>query len=122
MVANVSENLVENFHSRLGLLARDDQWRIDPHAWKISYHQKAALERLFEDRLGYGTAEQLLGLAIAHQVKPDQQALAAHVADEFVFLFEPRQALEHKRADDCGIFDQPFALDRAQRLGDRHRR
>src|ERR1700682_6333298 len=64
MVADMGEDLVENFRARLGLLARDDQRRIDPHRREVAHHQEAASKRFLEDGLGYRTAEHLLGLAV----------------------------------------------------------
>src|ERR1700682_937116 len=71
MVADVGEDLVEDFRARLGLLARDDQRRIDPHPREVAHHQEAASQGFLKDGLGYRTAEHLLGLAVAHQIDAD---------------------------------------------------
>ena len=45
-------------------------------------------KRLMEQRAGDGLVQRLLGLAVGDHLDADQQAAAAHVADEAVFLLQ----------------------------------
>src|SRR5580658_917488 len=112
VIAHVSEDLVKDRDTRLRLRLGYHQRRINPHAGEISHDDQAALERLFEDELGDVAAQQLAGVAIAHQVQADHEPFAAHVTHEFVFLGELEQPAEHRGADGARIFDQILAPDR----------
>jgi hypothetical protein len=69
-----------------------------------------AVEHTLGDGAGRG-----LALAVLHQLQPEQQTAAAHVADQRVaplHLVQPRQRL---RADPGRVVDQAFALDHLER-------
>src|SRR5277367_6252930 len=122
VVANVREHFVHDFDPGLGLRFGDHERGIYSNLGKVAHDDEAALEAFGEDQLGNFFAEQFLRFEIAHQLDADQQPLAAHVPDEFIFFLELHQPRQHHRADFARVLDQVLPLNRADRFRHRHRR
>src|SRR5712692_3009264 len=117
VIAQVGKDFVENSGAGLGLRLGYNERRVDPDARKVAHQKESALERLPEDDFSDFAAHQRFRLQVADEIDPDEQALAADVADEFVFFLKCVETGEQYRADLARILDQVLVANRLDRLG-----
>src|SRR6266404_1524496 len=109
----VRERSVEDFEEKIGVLFVDAHWWREPDRLtpKSAFAEKqahffAGLHDLRAFFLG-----RLLRLSIFHQLDPEQQSFAAHIADDVVFFSQLSESGENPVSDLERICLELFAID-----------
>src|ERR1700693_2838212 len=93
----------------------DVQGWIDPDHRRIGHRDEASAQAFLEERLRPILRDELLRAAVFHELEAEEQALAAHVADDGVLLLHREELSEHRPAHLLGVLDEVLPGDDLER-------
>src|SRR5689334_4582088 len=107
-ICDKRQHLFENGDAFLRGRLVDDERRVDADVGVVAHRDEPPLEAFLEYEFARFLVELLVRRAVLHELDPDEEPASPHLADERKLLLEPREPVEHERANARGILDKPL--------------
>src|SRR4029450_9899417 len=105
------ERLVENRGPRERRVLTGGERRVDADVRRVGHGDETPPEAFLVERLRHRLRERLLRHAVAHQLDPEHEALAADIADAPVLFLQLFRAPEHPLAPALGVLPRTLLQD-----------